>query len=249
MLALHILLNQWLNQLFGPAISAILLKLGIHIAHPDRPINGVLTLELVVTALLLLFFVIVRLTLSVERPGPVQQFAEMIYEFADNQGQAIVGHGYEPHLPFVTTILMFLLICNCFGLLPGIETPTADPRVPLGVAILTFCYYNYFGFRAHGIWGYIKEFMGPVWWIAPLLFPIEIISHLARMMSLTVRLYANMFASDLLTLVFFSLIPIGVPIVFLALHLGVALIQSYVFMLLALIYLAGAIAHEEDAAH
>jgi F-type H+-transporting ATPase subunit a len=77
------------------------------------------------------------------------------------------------------------------------------------------------------------------------MFPIEIISHLARNMSLTIRLYANMFASDLLTLVFFSLIPIGIPIVFLALHFGVAMIQAYVFMLLALIYLAGAMSHEE----
>jgi F-type H+-transporting ATPase subunit a len=89
--------------------------------------------------------------------------------------------------------------------------------------------------------------MGPVWWIAPLMFPIEIISHLSRNLSLTIRLYANMFASDLLTLVFFSLIPLGIPIVFLALHFGVAMIQAYVFMLLALIYLAGAMTHEEEA--
>ena len=247
MLALQNFITNLLNHFFGPAITAVLLKLGIHPAHPATPINNVLTLELMVATLLLLFFIIARLTLNVERPGPVQQLAEMIYEFADNQGHAIVGHGYEPHLPFVTTILLFIVICNCFGLLPGIETPTADPKVPLGVAILTFAYYNYFGFRAQGIWGYIKHFMGPVWWIAPLVFPIEIISHFARIMSLTIRLYANMFASDLLTLVFFSLIPVGVPIVFLALHFGVALIQAYVFMLLALIYLSGALMHEEGA--
>jgi F-type H+-transporting ATPase subunit a len=154
-------------------------------------------------------------------------------------------HGYESHLPFVTTILLFVLLCNLLGLLPGIPTPSADPVVPLGIAIVTFVYYNWHGVRAQGPIGYLKHFMGPIWWIAPLMFPIEIISNLARVMSLTVRLYANMFASDLLTLVFFSLIPIGIPVIFLGLHLGVALIQAYVFMLLTMIYLAEATAHEQ----
>jgi F-type H+-transporting ATPase subunit a len=105
-------------------------------------------------------------------------------------------------------------------------------------------YYNFYGFKEQGIVGYAKHFAGPVWWIAPLLFPIEIISHCARVMSLTIRLYANMFASDLLTLVFFSMIPFVVPAVFLGLHAAVALIQAYVFMLLAMIYLTGAVSHE-----
>ena len=81
------------------------------------------------------------------------------------------------------------------------------PEVPLGIAVLTFLYYNFHGIRVQGPIGYLKHFAGPLWWLAPLLFPIEIVSHLARMMSLTIRLYANMFASDLLTLVWFSLIP------------------------------------------
>jgi F-type H+-transporting ATPase subunit a len=117
--------------------------------------------------------------------------------------------------------------------------------VPLGLALFTFAYYNWNGLRAQGPIGYIKHFMGPVWWIAPLMFPIEIISHLARIMSLTVRLYANMFASDLLTLVFFSLVPPAIPIIFLGLHFGVALIQAYIFMLLTTIYLAEATTHPE----
>jgi len=116
--------------------------------------------------------------------------------------------------------------------------------VPLGIAVLTFLYYNFYGFREQGVVGYLKHFAGPVWWIAPLLFPIEIISHCARMMSLTIRLYANMFASDLVTLVFFSLFPLAIPAVFLGLHFAVSLIQAYVFMLLAMIYLSQAVAHE-----
>jgi F-type H+-transporting ATPase subunit a len=234
-----------LNAIFGAPLTAFLNAIGIHPAHPAAPIGSDLALELFTAFGLVLFFLVVRLSLNVERPGSAQQLAEMINDFVVSQGEAIIGHGYEPHVPFVTIIFLFIVICNCYGLLPGVETPTANPVIPLGLAIPTFLYYNFIGLRAQGTWGYIKHFMGPVWWIAPLLFPIEIISHLARMMSLTIRLYANMFASDLLTLVFFSLLPFGIPIVFLALHFGVAMIQAYVFMLLALIYLAQATMHEE----
>jgi F-type H+-transporting ATPase subunit a len=115
--------------------------------------------------------------------------------------------------------------------------------VPLGVATLTFLYYQYHGIRENGV-GYIKQFLGPIWWLTPLMLPIEIISHFARILSLTVRLYANMFAGDLVVLAFFSLIPIAFPAVFLGLHLLVSVIQAAVFMLLAMIYLGQATAHD-----
>jgi F-type H+-transporting ATPase subunit a len=245
MLSLLQTLTLFLNHVFAAPIVALLTKLGIHLAHPEKPINEALTLELLVLVGLIAFFAFVRATLNVERPGKAQHIAEIVHEFVSDQGESIIGHGYDQFLPFVTTILLFVASCNLFGLLPGLETPTAFPVVPLGIAILTFIYYNWHGVKAQGPIGYVKHFMGPVWWISPLLFPIEIISHLARIMSLTIRLYANMFASDLLTLVFFSMIPIGIPIVFLGLHLGVALIQAYVFMLLTMIYLSQAVAHDE----
>jgi F-type H+-transporting ATPase subunit a len=245
MLSFILALTRLLNHYFAAPLVPFLTGLGIHVAHPNAPLrDNTLTLELLVMVFLLLFFFVARFTLSAEKPGTVQHIAELINEFVSNQGEAIIGHGYEPHLAFVTTVLLFIVLCNLFGLLPGIETPTANPVVPLGVALLTFIYYNWNGVRAQGLWGYIKHFAGPIWWVAPLLFPIEIISHLARIMSLTIRLYANMFASDLLTLVFFSMVPLGIPVVFLALHFGVALIQAYVFMLLTLIYLSQAVAQE-----
>jgi F-type H+-transporting ATPase subunit a len=114
----------------------------------------------------------------------------------------------------------------------------------MGLALVAFFYYNYHGVRAQGPLGYAKHFLGPVWWLSPLMLPIEIIGNLARVMSLTIRLYANMFAGDMVTLVFFSLIPIGVPVVFLLLHTGVSLLQAYIFTLLTTIYLSGAVAHE-----
>ena len=233
-------LSRLLNRLFAAPIDGLLAQLGVHPVYPTHPISNALTLELVVMIGLITFFAIVRARLNVEKPGSVQLLAEMIEGFVSEQGDSVIGHDYHRHLPILTTILLFVLSCNMMGLLPGIETPTASPVVPLGIALLTFLYYNWIGIKAQGLWPYIKHFAGPVAWLAPLLFPIEIISHLTRIMSLTIRLYANMFASDLLTLVFFSMIPIGIPVAFLALHFGVALIQSYVFMLLAMIYLSQA---------
>ncbi len=245
MLAWINFLTHLLNHWFAAPLDALLGKLGIHPAYPKYPINNTLTLELIVFTGLVLFFVVVRTRLSVEKPGNAQHLAEMVHEFVNGQAEQVIGHGYERFLPVLTCLLVFILLCNCFGLFPGIDTPTANPSVPLGLALFSFAYYNWNGVRAQGPIGYIRHFMGPVWWIAPLMFPIEIISHLARIMSLTVRLYANMFASDLLTTVFFSLVPPAIPVLFLGLHFGVALIQSYIFMLLTTIYLAEATAHPE----
>ena len=236
-------ITRLLNHLFGGIVASILHAVGVP-ANPETAINDAFALELMVALGLIAFFVIVRLTLSVEKPKPAQQIAEMIYEFTGSTADQIIGHGYQRFQAFVTCIFLFVIICNLLGLIPGVPTPTAEPVVPLGIAVLTFLYYNYHGIRENGFIGYMKHFAGPLWWIAPLLFPIEIISHCARMMSLTIRLYANMFASDLVTLVFFSLVPIAIPALFLGLHAFVSLIQAYVFMLLAMIYLSEAVAHE-----
>ncbi len=241
-------LNRFLNQLFARPIEVLLLRLGVHPAIPNAPITNAFTIELVVFLLLLLFFVLVRASLKVEKPGGLQLVAESVYGFVEGQGESILGHGGERHMPIAATIFLFVITCNMFGLLPGIETPTASPVVPLGIALLTFAYYNAVGIRENGPIGYLKHFMGPVGWMAPFMFPLEIVSHLARILSLTVRLYANMFASDLLALVFFSLFPIGLPIAFLALHFGVAIIQAYVFMLLCMIYLSEAKSHDPETA-
>ena len=239
-------LTRLLNRLFAGPVDALLAAVHVQPVFPTHPIPNALTLELVVFFALVLFFALVRASLSVDKPGSLQLLAEQIDGFVAGQAESVMGHGYEPHLPFLISILLFVLLCNCIGLLPGIVTPTSEPSVPLAIALITFVYYNVVGIRAQGPVGYFKHFLGPVIWIAPLMLPIEIISHLARIMSLTVRLYANMFASDLLTLVFFSLIPVGIPMIFLGLHFGVALIQAYVFMLLATIYLAEAQSHAED---
>jgi F-type H+-transporting ATPase subunit a len=217
--------------------------LHVHPAYPSQPISDAFAMELLVFFGLLAYFVTVRLTLSVERPAPPQHFAEMTHEFVIEQSEAIIGHGYEPFLSFLTMLGVFILISNLMGLVPGLMSPTADKVVPLGCALLTFVFYHVQGIRRHGF-GYIKQFLGPVWWMAWLMLPLEIVSHCARLLSLTVRLYANMFAGDLVTLAFFSLVPIGIPLIFLGLHVMVSVVQAFLFMALAMSYLSLAVADE-----
>jgi F-type H+-transporting ATPase subunit a len=235
--------TAFLNHYFAGAANALLALFHLHAEYPQAPITNSVAMEIVVFLALLIFFLVVRATLSVDKPGPPQQIAEMLHGFVSELAESIIGHDFERYVPFVTVIFVFVLLSNLLGLLPGFISPTAKPWVPLGIATLTFLYYHYHGIRENGF-GYIKQFLGPIWWIAPLMLPIEIISHLARILSLTVRLYANMFAGDMVTLAFFSLVPIAIPAVFLGLHLGVAVIQAAVFMLLAMIYLGQATAHD-----
>jgi F-type H+-transporting ATPase subunit a len=200
-------------------------------------------MEVVVMLLLLTFFVAVRLRLSVDQPGGLQHTMEGIENFIGNMAHEIIGHHYKPYVPYLVALGLFILTSNLLGIIPGFVSPTAVPIVPLGCALLTWFYYHFQGLRANGF-GYFNHFMGPVWWLAPLMLPIEIFSHTARLLSLTVRLFANMFAGEMVTLVFFSLVPIGVPIIFEGLHVGVSLIQTYIFVILACVYLAEATAHE-----
>jgi F-type H+-transporting ATPase subunit a len=239
----QLLFTRFLNNHFGAQVTALLRAMHVQPKFPHAPITNAFSMELLIFVGLLLYFIAVRATLSVETPGAVQHLAEMTNEFVSEQGESIIGHGYEKFTGYVSVLALFILIGNLMGLVPGLESPTADVVVPLGFALVTFIYYHYHGIRSNGA-SYIKQFLGPVWWLSWLLLPIELISHCARVLSLTVRLYANMFAGDLVTLAFFSLVPVGIPLVFMFLHLGVAVVQAYVFMLLAMIYLSLAVAHD-----
>jgi F-type H+-transporting ATPase subunit a len=239
----QLLFTRFLNAHFAPQVVALLHALHVQPAHPSAPITNAFAMELLVFAALLVWFIAIRLSLNVENPGGIQHVAEWTNEFVGTQSEAIIGHGYARFTSYLTALALFILLGNLIGLVPGLESPTADVVVPLGLALVTWFFYHFHGIRENGF-AYIKQFLGPVWWLTPLLLPIEIISHLARVLSLTVRLYANMFAGDLVTLAFFSLIPIGVPLIFMGLHLGVAVVQAYVFFILASIYLSLAVSHE-----
>ena len=232
-----------LNRLFGPAVVALLNAIGVHVKHPATPISNSFAMEVLVALFLITFFSAIRLRLSVDNPNGLQHAAEWIEGFFGNMGNEIIGHHYSKYHAYLVTIGLFILSCNLIGLFPGFESPTAVAIVPLGCALLTWFYYHYQGLRANGL-GYFKHFMGPVWWLAPLMLPIEIFSHCARVLSLTVRLFANMFAGEMVTMVWFSLIPIGWPILFEGLHIIVSLIQTYIFVILTCVYLGEATAHE-----
>lgn len=235
--------TQILNRLFGTAVTGLLEALKIHPRHPQAPIPNSLAMEILVLLVLVVLFLLVRARLSVDKPGTLQHVFEGAVGFVENQSREIIGPHSEGYTGFLVSLGLFILFCNLIGLIPGFESPTALPVVPLGCAIVAFFYYQVQGFRHAGI-RYLAHFAGPLPLLAPLMIPIELISHLARVLSLTIRLYANMFAGDMVTLVFFSLVPLGVPIAFLGLHIGVSLLQTYIFVLLTTVYLAGAVTEQ-----
>jgi F-type H+-transporting ATPase subunit a len=235
--------TRLLNAHFAAPVDRLLAAVHIHPDYPKAPITNFIAMELIVFAVLLIWFIAIRMSLEVERPKTIQHFAEVTNEFVSSQSESIIGPGYERFISYLTVLALFILLGNLMGLVPGLESPTGYLSVPLGFALVTFVYYHYHGVRANGF-GYIKQFIGPVWWLAWLMLPIEIISHFARILSLTVRLTVNMFAGDLVTLVFFSLIPIGFPLLFLGLHVFVSLVQAYIFMVLTIVYLSMAVSHD-----
>jgi F-type H+-transporting ATPase subunit a len=244
--------TEILNRFFGTAVAGLLQTMGIHPRHPQAPIPNSVAMEILVCLFLIVVFFIVRARLSVDRPGALQHTFEGVVGFIDGQSHEIIGPHSEVHTPFLVALALFILFCNLIGLIPGFESPTAVPIVPLGCAIVAFFYYQAQGFRHAGA-AYLAHFLGPSDKdmsiviripLAILMLPIELISHLARVLSLTIRLFANMFAGDMVTLVFFSLVPLGIPILFLGLHLGVSFLQTYIFVLLTTVYLAGAVAEE-----
>jgi F-type H+-transporting ATPase subunit a len=232
-----------LNRLFGAAVTGLLETLRITPKHPEAPIPNSVAMEVLVCLALIALFFLVRARLSVDKPGALQHIFEGAVGFIEQQSHEIIGPHSEVHTPFLVSLALFILFCNLIGLIPGFESPTAVPIVPLGCALVAFFYYQAQGFKHAGI-RYLAHFAGPMPLLAPLMIPIEIISHLARVLSLTIRLFANMFAGDMVTLVFFSLVPLGIPILFLGLHLGVSFLQTYIFVLLTTVYLAGAVGEE-----
>ncbi|HUP03820.1 MAG TPA: F0F1 ATP synthase subunit A [Bryobacteraceae bacterium] len=241
MLESEIWVTRLFNDYLAGAANAALKLAGLQ--AQARPWTNSMAMQIFVAALLMLVFAVLRLRLSVDKPGKLQHVFELVYEFVLGQAEDQVGHVAHKYLAFFGTIFLFILACNLIGIIPCFSCPTKDYAVTCGCALATFAYYHWNGILENG-WRYPLQFMGPMWWLAWLMFPIEIISHLARVLSLTVRLYANMFAGEQVTIVFLGLVPLAVPVIFMGLHVFVSVIQAYIFMLLAMAYVGGAIAHE-----
>jgi F-type H+-transporting ATPase subunit a len=233
-----------LNKILGGPVTALLASLGHPAADPAHPIPNYLAMEILVALVILIGAILLRSHLSVETPGTFQQSMEIVVEFVRDMNEEIIGHGSARYISMIGTFGIFIGLCNILGLIPTLQTPTGHIEVTLGCAVAAFLYYNFQGFRQLGVLGYLKRLCGPIWWMAILMFPIEIVGNVGRLLSLSVRLYANMFVGDILEVVFTGLIPILAPAVFMGLHLFVSLLQAYIFMLLPAIYISMATSGE-----
>jgi len=173
-------------------------------------------------------------------PSGAQNLLEVVVTGIDGLIEETMGKEGKAYFPLIATIALFILICNLIGLIPGFYPPTANLNTNAAMALAVFAMTHIVGFRKHGI-GYLKHFMGPIIWLAPLMFVIEIIGHLARPLSLTLRLFGNMYGHEIVLMIFLALVPLFLPIPMMLMGVLIALIQSFVFTLLAMIYIAGAL--------
>ncbi|RMF91398.1 MAG: ATP synthase F0 subunit A [Nitrospinota bacterium] len=176
-------------------------------------------------------------------PRGIQNFAEMCVQGLLEFMEGVMGHHARDHLPIIGSAAFLILLCNLLGLLPGFMSPTSNYNTTLAYALTIFIYYHYIGFKRHGV-AYIKHFTGPIWWLAPLMVPIELIGHFARPLSLSVRLFGNISGEDLVIMILAFLIPFIVPLPMMFFAIFGSFIQTFVFCLLSMIYIAGA---EEEA--
>ena len=240
--------ENWLTAIFNHYLAgvanAILGLVNLKANDPAHPWETWLVMELLVFAILILLVAAVKPKLSAERPGKLQHLFETVYDFLKTQASEVGIHHPEKYVNFFGTLFVFILAMNLIGIIPTFESPTMSVYVPAGLAVCTWVYYHVMGVRELGFWKYLAHFGGPILVLAPLMFFIEIIGHFARMLSLTVRLYGNMFAGEQITNVFISLTYLVVPVVFMGLHVFVSFLQAYVFTLLTMIYVSIGTSHE-----
>jgi F-type H+-transporting ATPase subunit a len=261
--------TKLVNLLLGKLATALFALLHIQPANPEYPIPNFFAMELVVVLFAVIFFLWLRARISVDRPGATQQSMELLITNSMGVGiqdllDDIVGHGSERHIPLFGTIGIFILFSNLAALVPGFMSPTAEKTVPLACATIVFLYYNRFGIGKHGAGGYAKTLLGPVPAISPIMFVVETVSHFARLLSLTVRLWANMMVSELIFVSFLGLsiglftflshlnpagyisavVPVAIPLALSGFHIFEAVLQAFIFTILSVVYLGLATGEE-----
>lgn len=264
-------ITEKVNHYLAPLANSVLNSLHLKPENPELPIPQHVVMAMLVLVILTLLALILRSRLSVEKPGAMQQIAELLLTnpmrvgIRDTLDEA-AGHHARSYIYFVGSISIFVLFANLMSVFPMFSAPTGTVTVPLACASLTFLYFNFQGVRHLGAGKYLSNFGGgtPLW-IAWLIFLVEIISTCARVLALTVRLYANIFASDAIYGLFLSLLtgislwgwhkspvlgiglgifPALIPLLFIGLHLLVAIIQAFIFTVLPAVYLGMATAEE-----
>ena len=246
------------NAILGPPVVALLEAAGFHPDH-HHPIPDYLVMVLLIVAFLTVLSLIVRSRLSVENPSRFQIVMEDAVSAIVGLLEQWIGPKGRQFLPLIGTFGFFILLGNYMGLIPGLMAPTSNINVTLGCALTTWVYYHIQGVKAQGLWNYVKHFAVPPGapvWMAPIMVIIETISHLSRVMSLSLRLFGNIFGEELVIIILFSIIPFLVPLPMMLLGLITGGLQAFIFVLLSIIYLQGAVAvehhadeHGHDASH
>jgi len=214
-------------------------KLAPHVA------NGIIV-SIVLVVLVVLGYLQLKRTAEEVVPAEkmtFRNFVEMLVEVALGLIDGAMGPHGRRFMLIIGTLGIFILFNNLSGLVPGFEPATSNVNTTFACSLTVFVLTHYYGVRQHGI-GYLKRFMGPIWWLAPIMIPIEVIGHISRPLSLGLRLFGNMMGDHLVTAIFFMLIPLAVPLVGMLLGTFVAFVQAYVFVLLSMTYFSGAIAEE-----
>jgi len=264
-------ITHLVNHYLGPLALAVLQALHIQAENPDLPIPQHVIMGVLVLILVTILALLLKSRVSVDKPGAMQQVAEVLITNPMRLGIRDIlddsaGHHARSYIYVVGTVSIFILFSNLLSLFPWFSAPTGNVTVPLACATVTFLYFNWQGIRHHGALNYAKHFAaGTKWWIAWLILPVEVISTLARLLSLTVRLYANIFASDMIYILFLGLLsqattmvwgwspvagiavgifPALIPLAFIALHILVAFVQTVLFTVLPASYLGMATAEE-----
>jgi F-type H+-transporting ATPase subunit a len=239
---------EWVNALLGPLVRALLELMGFHVTG-HYVIPPFMVMVLLIVAGLTILSLIVRSRLSVENPGTLQIVMEDGITAIVDLLEEWIGPSGRKYLPLIGTLGIFILCANYMGLVPGLMAPTSSINVTLGCAITVWVYYHFHGIKTQGIVSYIKHFWAPPgapWWIGFLYLPIEIISHSARVMSLSLRLFGNIFGEELVIIILFSIVPFLAPLPMMFLGLVTGGLQAFIFVLLSIIYLQGAVAVEHD---
>lgn len=209
----------------------------------DVPDHVVMALFVLLVSAIL--FPLMARRISRDNPSNFQQFFELIVGGLKGMLHDIIGHGGEKHLYIIGGFAVFIFMSNIMGLFFFLQPPTSNVNTTFALSITAFLYYNWQGIAAQGIGHYLAHFAGPVWWLAPLMFPIELIGHFARILSLAMRLFGNIFGEHAATGVFMGILPFVIPWPMMGLGIFGAFLQTFVFIMLNMVYISGATAAEE----
>lgn len=215
-----------------------------------KPILGFAVPDHVIMALLVLLicaivFPLMSRKISKDNPGNFQQFLELIVGGLKGLLNDIVGPHSERFLYIIGGFAVFIFISNIMGLFFFLQPPTGNINTTFALSLTAFLYYNYQGIKTQGIGHYLAHFGGPIWWLAPFMFIIEIIGHFARILSLGMRLFGNIFGEHTATGIFMGMLPFVIPWPMMGLGIFGAFLQTFVFIMLTMVYIGGAVATEE----